>query len=404
MINPGRIAAHQFVFIAQPVLMLAVALVPWPTDWERANEVIASIRSAERNRDPAGYYEAILGGPEARDSARADTSFRRLIGNNAATNKFKETDLVHWLEKDFLQFELEPSIERTHFGQPFVTNAFGMHDDPVSIEKPKGTIRVALLGASIDMGWGVKHQDSYADKLEEWLTAHAERLNISPARRFEVLNFGVAAYSPLQRLEVLRRKATSFQPDMVIYSATTLDERFLEIHLLDMLSKGVDLKYDFLRQVVADAGITDGDLARMRDGQKANKSRVKTKLDPYHWRLYDETMGQLAADCRAAGLPLVMVIIPRVGQADQPAARADKVARLRAIAAHHAIKVYDLSGTFDRFDPASLEAAAWDDHPNATGHYRLFLALAHAIAEDHAIYRWLFPQHGVVNSDSLENR
>ena len=52
-------------------------------------------------------------------------------------------------------------------------------------------------------------------------------------RRFEVLNFAVAAYSPLQRLETLRRKALAFHPDLVIYSATMLDLRLMEIHLCD---------------------------------------------------------------------------------------------------------------------------------------------------------------------------
>ena len=43
------------------------------------------------------------------------------------------------------------------------------------------------------------------------------------------------------------------------------------------------------------------------------------------------------------------------------------------MAAHHAIPMFDLSGTFDHEDPAKLEIAAWDDHPNAAGHERLFL-------------------------------
>ena len=64
-----------------------------------------------------------------------------------------------------------------------------------------------------------------------------------------MLNFAVAAYSPMQRLEVLRRKVMAFHPDLVIYSATTLDIRLMEIHLCDMLRKNVDLKYDFMREV-----------------------------------------------------------------------------------------------------------------------------------------------------------
>ena len=74
----------------------------------------------------------------------------------------------------------------------------------------------------------------------------------------------------------------------------------------------------------------------------------------------------------------------------------EPVARLKAIAAHHGLNVYDLSGTFDRFDPASLEIAAWDDHPNALGHQRLFLALARAISKDRSTYDLLFPESSPV--------
>ena len=41
-------------------------------------------------------------------------------------------------------------------------------------------------------------------------------------------------------------------------------------------------------------------------------------------------------------------------------------------------------------DPAKLEIAAWDDHPNVVGHHRLFLALARALVKDHEVYQLLF--------------
>jgi hypothetical protein len=382
--------------IVKSLALLTLGLLPWPSDWDKVRDVIDSVRSPELNRveregHAAGYYEGLIGGRDGSGSSLSDPS-QRWIGNPSDYVRFKDAGVIHYRDGEFLQFELLPSVERTLFGQPFVINTFGMHDAPVTVEKHAGTFRIAVLGSSIEMGWGVKHQDTYINQLEEWLNTHSVRLGIVPPRRFEVLNFGVAAYSPMQRLETLRDKVMAFRPDLVIYSATTLDIRLMEIHLCDMLRNNVDLKYDFLKQAAAKATVDPNDLLVDSKGKIINRDRLKRKLSPLYWALYDKTMEAIAAECRAAGLPLAMVIIPRVGTADLPEARAEPVARLKAIASHQGLTVFDLSDTFDSFDPGLLEIAAWDDHPNAIGHHRLFLALARAMVKEQDLYHLLFDQ------------
>ncbi|HKI19314.1 MAG TPA: SGNH/GDSL hydrolase family protein [Isosphaeraceae bacterium] len=392
-ISPGAApVATTRIRMLQSLVLLVLAIIPWPADWEKLRGMVDSARSRELNRSErhaAGYYEGLISGNDVSDLPSGEPSLE-LIGKPSGWVRFREPGLVHYLDDDFLQFELKPMVRRTLFGQPFLTNAFGMHDDPVTIEKPEGTLRIAVLGSSMDMGWGVRYQDTYINQLQEWLDAHAARKGLSPARRFEVLNFAVAAYSPMQRLETLRRKVLAFHPDLVIYSATTLDTRLMEIHLCEMLRKNVDLKYDFLREVTAVAEASNHDLRVDSEGEIINKKGLKSKLRPLYWGLYDTTLGAIAAECRTAGLPLVMVIIPRVGKADVPSARAEPVARLKAIASHYGLTVFDLSDTFDEFEPATLEIAASDDHPNAVGHRRLFQALARAVVRDQELYHLLF--------------
>jgi hypothetical protein len=376
----------------QSLILLIVAVIPWPTDWERLRGMVDSARCRESNRaerHAGGYYEGLIRGNDVSDLTTCEPSFGG-IGKPTGWIRFREPGVVLYLDDDFLQFELRPMVRRTLFGQPFLTNEFGMHDDPVTIEKPSGTFRIAVLGSSMDMGWGVRYQDTYINQLEQWLGAHTACNKVSPARRFEVLNFAVAAYSPMQRLETLRRKVLAFHPDVVIYSATTLDTRLMEIHLCEMLRKNVDLKYDFLREVPALAEVSDYDLQTDSEGELINKKALKSKLRPLYWNLYDTTLCAIAADCRVAGIPLVMVIIPRVGKADVPSARAEPVARLKAIASHYGVTVFDLSDTFDGCEPATLEIAASDDHPNALGHRRLFQALAGAFLSDQELSCLLF--------------
>jgi hypothetical protein len=178
---------------------------------------------------------------------------------------------------------------------------------------------------------------------------------------------------------------------MVLYSATMLDTRLMEIHLCDLFRGHALLSYDFLREAVDAAGITPGDLLTDSEDRLIHKETVKRKLRPHYWEIYDATLAALAADCRSDGVGLACVIIPRVGKPDAPEARAESVARLQGIAAHHAIPMFDVSGTFDGQDPALFEIAAWDDHPNALGHRRLFLALTRGWVKDQALYQSLFP-------------
>jgi hypothetical protein len=378
----------------QTLIVLVIGLLPIPVGWARARSAMESTRSPDLNRadreaTAGGYYEGLIGGGDSPEGARSGLAMR-LLGKPSDWVRFDAANVAYHINGDFLMFALKPNVNRRIFGQPFVTNAQGFRDGPFTVEKPPRTFRVVVLGSSIDMGWGVGNGESYVDLLETWLNAHAKE--IGTPRRFEVLNFAVAAYSPMQRLEVYRRKAAAYHPDLVLYSATLLDTRLIEIHLCDMLQQRVDPTYDFLRRTIADAGIVPEDLRLDSREQLVHKAAVKKKLKPQHWPVYDQTLGTLAADCRSSGVALACLIVPRVGKADAPEVRAERIARLRTIAAHHALTLIDLTDTFDHLDPTKVELAAWDDHPNALGHQRLFRTLVNALNKEPTLYAKLFPE------------
>ena len=76
-----------------------------------------------------------------------------------------------------------PNLSRTLFGQPFTTNSHGLRDREYAVEKPAGVFRIAVLGSSIDMGWGVGTEETYVNLLEDWLNAHAAQPGAVPAVR-----------------------------------------------------------------------------------------------------------------------------------------------------------------------------------------------------------------------------
>jgi hypothetical protein len=370
--------------------LLASSFVPLPSGPLRA--LRQSARSLEpnaaaRQATEAGYYEGLIN--VGHDGTRSELALR-LLGKPPQWVKFSDIGATRYLPGDPLQFELYPDVRKSVFGAEFTTNALGLRDAEYAVAKPAGVTRVALLGASIDMGWGVATGATYENLLETWLNRHARRRGLS--RRFEVINFAVAAYSPLHRLETFRRKAAPLGADLVLYSATLLDPRLLEIQLCNVLQDGVSLgPYPFLLPALTRAAITPEDLAPGAAGKGlVKKDVIKAKLRDGLWPMIDAIVGALAAESRAGGRDLWCLLVPRAGDSDAPGDRDEGVARHRGIAAHHALPVIDLTGTFDAEDPADVEIAAWDDHPNTRGHYLLFRALAKAIAADPALYRALF--------------
>ena len=90
------------------------------------------------------------------------------------------------------------------------TNSQGMRaDTDFSIAKPDGTKRIAILGDSFGMGYGVDLEDSSLFILQTQLE---EALGC----RVEIMNFSVSGFGPAEELIVLEAEALAFNPDLVI--------------------------------------------------------------------------------------------------------------------------------------------------------------------------------------------
>src|SRR5436309_6492478 len=165
--------------IVATALLLVAGLMPMPGGWGWARSARRDVRSPEMNRadrDARGgnYYEALIDGRAGRDGGRGELALR-LQGRPTIWMSFHDIDATRYRKTDFLLFELRPNTNRTVFGVPFTTNAAGMRDRPYPRAKPPGTFRIALLGSSIDMGWGVGTDATYENRLEDWLNARAAR-------------------------------------------------------------------------------------------------------------------------------------------------------------------------------------------------------------------------------------
>ena len=244
---------------------------------------------------------------------------------------------------DALEYELVPSTAIVFKGAPFHVNRWGMHDREYSREKPPGTYRIALLGASYVMGVGVANSDTFEALVED-------RLNRRHDRRYELLNFAVGGYSPLQDMITLERKVFDFNPDAVFYFAHRGDPDSAVKHLWRISHQNVRVDYSFLVDLLHDAGIDAG----------TTRAIAMRRLEPLKMRLLESIYQRIADQCRAHGVRPVWVFLPtgseRASDAQAAAVRAAGFAMV------------DLSGVFKGVDRSSLRITPWDGHPNIMGH------------------------------------
>jgi hypothetical protein len=369
-------------------LVLVAGMAPLPAGWALSVRETLQSNEVERSNTAGGYYEVLIAG-NVEDGRGAQSPLERCLkGNPIGHNRSQVKEVTRELKDDFLQFDLKPGYEARFFGQPYATNAEGLRDRDYDVEKPENVYRIVLLGSSIDMGWGVATRHTYENLLEDWLNAEAARRGIS--RRFEVLNFAVPAYGPVQRYDLFHRKALAYQPDLVLFSSTMIDPRLIEIHLGGLIKNNVDLKYDFFKKATIEAGI-DVDRERSSGWTELNpENGFKARVKRNYWTFADAVLGTLAADCRSLGLPLACLLVPRASRDEASDARALTAARQNGIAARHAIPFIDLSTTFDGIDSKKVEIAPGDDHPNTLGHRLLFEKLSKALLGDPELAGELF--------------
>ncbi len=357
--------------------LLGFGLYDLPISWAKGRVVKHALKSPEQGREAAGYYEGLIGNADSGAGALEQC----LVGQPTDWVHFADSGVSQLVTHDVVQFILSPNVSRSLFGKEFTTNEYRLRDRPTSLTKPANTVRVALLGASMDMGWGVATNDTYENRLEDWLNQQARARGDN--RHFEILNFAVAAYSPTQRLATYRRRVRKFKPDFVIYATTLLDSRLTEIHLADSLSNGVDLsEFDYLTSVVEEAGYDPAHLKRDARGKWVDKPKFKAWLEPKRAEINRIVLAELAKSCQEDGVPLASVIIPRAGRNDLQHLRQEGVELQIAAARASGVTTWDLTDSFDAEDPSKLSVAVWDDHPNTRGHELIFQDLArHLIAD-----------------------
>jgi len=320
-----------------------------------------------------GYYEELM------DVGLVNSPLSEVFMKRPADWKRLEQTPALRLSGDYRFRELNPSTETVVNGILYRINEHGMRDGPVPIEKPAGTVRVACLGASFTMGWGVAAEDTFVERVERALATPG-------APRVEMLNFAVNGYSPVCQTVILEKSVARFKPDVVLYASHESDQRWAVNRMARALREGAEMPSPDLDRIAAEC-----DVSRSTSLAAAERRLGKRGAD-----LVALGYRRIVELARAMGATPVWVYVP--GLEEGPIA-IQRSQQLRALAADAGMLVLDLSGAYGSAKPESLELAPWDRHPNAEGHRLLADRLHRAMLESETIRAALRPSAPPSGSD-----
>lgn len=125
-----------------------------------------------------------------------------------STKRWRE--LIQLSDDNKLEYELQPNLDKHYLFKNFKTNSQGYNDRDYTIEKSDSTIRVAVIGDSYTMGWGIERKDIYHELIEKRLNSKSSTL------KYEFINFAVAGYNFQNYIRVLETKAIRYKPDVIL--------------------------------------------------------------------------------------------------------------------------------------------------------------------------------------------
>ena len=314
-----------------------------------------------------GYYEQLeVRGPLAGQVADAVRRQGEHWDDLASVGMLRQ-------RRDMLQRDLVPSKSVDWNGNRFSTNRWGMRDRDYTLEKPAGTLRVALLGPSHVMGNGVPDGATFEALVEARVNAE---VRLGAYEKVEILNFGVDGYSLLQQIAMLEDRVFAFSPDIVIATHYQRNRQMTERYMQKIAWDNVAIPYEPVAALFRRAGLADMDRGTTPVPFGAGRHLAKSMgLEPRMpaseaaaraRRIADDildwSLGYFAESTRRHGAkPMVLALNAVID--DVP----PQVPNLEAIRKAN-LPVLDLFDVFPEAERPQLRVAPWDDHPNVVGH------------------------------------
>lgn len=241
-----------------------------------------------------------------------------------------------------------PSRNVKLMGTEVRTNALGFRN-PETGPKRNGTYRIAVLGDSFTLGWGVDEQDTYVRRLENSLRAQC-------GGHVEVLNFGIGNYNTKQIHELLVRDVLPQNPDFILYGFYWNDAEPLQKEPDGFFARHSHLAL-FWRKVR---------VRLLHFGTKPNSylDEYRSKFESGDWEAFEQALRSLHTSARSANVPFAVALLPELRAVDHPAIQ-ETYGKVERLLRSEGVPSVNLLGKLARRDVQAYWVAKDDPHPNA---------------------------------------
>jgi hypothetical protein len=230
------------------------------------------------------------------------------------------------------------------------TNAFGFRG-PARAEKAEpGVARIAFVGDSIAMGWGVAEEETFTNQVLAMLKAQG--------RKVDGYNMGVGNYNTTQELALFRNLGARMKPDIIVLvyfinDAEPMPNYAVNDWLEEHSAAWVVLTYR-LDSLFRQFGYSPDWKKYYRDLYEPTAAG---------WIKTQQAIAGFAAEARELGVPLVVFNIPELREL-KPYPFGDVTAKVRAVVEKQGLPFVDLLPTVENLEPSSLWVTVPDPHPN----------------------------------------
>jgi len=335
-----------------------------------AKNVLASLTAHRPNlRDQEmemrGYYEQLLG------AEVASQAVWRSVGE-APKNwvGIRYSGVVQDTHDERL-YELRRNYDGEFKDAPLRTNSFGMRDREYSVDKPPGTLRIALFGDSYPMGSGVEERDIFPTLLENRLNLERP---LSAYSNYEVLNFAVGGYSAIQIALEAKEKVPIFKPDVVMCVTAHDNLKWTAVRFASAVEEGDSITEPFLVGIRERTGISS----------KMNDFEIRRRLKPVSKELVDWAYATIVETADSNGAQPVFICLPRLdSNLDDKGKGCEITLELAHSAGFVTLSLAEIFNGYDNIEAYYL--APWDHHPNRAGHALIAERLYEELAKDWTI-------------------